>query len=137
MEYKLPNKLIIYDDYCKFCNFWVWWIIKKDKLDLFKFTGIESKIGVSVLKTQYIDNLLIDSIIYVKGGKVSIKSKGVLLILKDLNLWYSFVASILLKIGLFGFYNLFYDFIAKHRHRLFGKRTSCIIPTDHQIKKFI
>ena len=103
MEYKLPNKLIIYDDYCKFCNFWVWWIIKKDKLDLFKFTGIESKIGVSVLKTQYIDNLLIDSIVYVKGGKVSIKSKGVLLILKDLNLWYSFVASILLKIGLFGF----------------------------------
>ena len=33
--------------------------------------------------------------------------------------------------------NLFYRVLARHRYNLFGKRVSCMIPTDEVLKRFI
>lgn len=138
----MVNKILLFDGLCNLCNGSVNFILKRDKVGKFKFTSLQSEIGIKLTKKYNIDtNILarsaggVDSIILIKNNKVFIKSSAVLEILKDMPIgWRVF------RIGIFlpkFARDWLYDLIAKHRYRIFGKKDECPIPPKDVQDRFL
>jgi len=128
-------KIILFDGLCNLCNGSVRFIIKRDRLGVFKFASLQSEVGQSLLKQFCFHNKDTDSIVYIKDDKCLIRSSAVLNILKDLGgiwrLWYMFI--IIPKF----LRDFVYNAVAKSRYKIFGKRESCMIPSESTRSRFL
>lgn len=131
----LPDRLIIFDGYCKLCNGTVRFIIKRDGQKLFKFTNLQSKLAQDIQKQNRENFQNLDSIFYLKDQNLFTKSTAILEILKDLGgFWKGFYFFIIIpkfiRDGI-------YDFIAKCRYKVFGKYQKCLVPTKDVLDRFV
>ncbi len=131
----INNNIILFDGLCNLCNGSVNFILKRDKTGKFKFASLQSEIGIELCKQHNINTQLVDSIILIKNDEVFIKSAAVLEILKDLPIGWRVlrIAIILPKV----IRDWLYDFIAKHRYRIFGKKDECPIPSKDVQDRFL
>ena len=128
-------KIILFDGLCNLCNGSVQFIIKRDKLGVFKFVSLQSEIGQTLLRQFCFSNKETDSIVYIKEDKCFIQSSAVLNILKDLGgiwrLWFMFmVIPKFLR-------DFIYIVIAKTRYRIFGKRKDCLFLLENHSDRFL
>ena len=135
MNKQLTHSIILFDGVCNLCNGAVNFVIKRDPRNVFKFTPLQEKQGVLLLKKHAIDAQKLDSIVLVENKKVYTKSSAALRIARKLSgLWPLFF--VLLIIPSF-IRDGVYDFIAKNRYKWFGKKEQCIIPTPGLKEKFL
>lgn len=135
MNKQLTHSIILFDGVCNLCNGAVNFVIKRDTGNVFKFTPLQEKQGVLLLKTHAVDTQKLDSIVLIENEKVYVKSSAALRIAKKLsNLWPLFF--VLLIIPSF-IRDGVYDFIAKNRYKWFGKKEQCMIPTQGLREKFL
>ena len=136
------SNILLFDGLCNLCNGSVNFILKRDKIGKFKFASLQSEIGIELCEQHNIDiNVLarsaggVDSIILIKNDKVFIKSDAVLEILKDMSIgWRVFRIGIILPKVI---RDWLYDFIAKHRYKIFGKKDECPIPSKDVQDRFL
>ena len=126
--------IIFFDGVCNMCNSFVRLIIKLDYKELFVFCPISSKKGQKIINKFNLELKNIDSIILLKNNKITLKSEAVIEILVSLNLFFRFF--LILKILPSKLLDLIYDFIAKYRYKLFGRKESCIIPGEKYKSRF-
>jgi predicted DCC family thiol-disulfide oxidoreductase YuxK len=132
----LQKKIILFDGVCNLCNSAVQFIIKHDKKDAFRFVALQSKMGQEILIYIGADSKNIDSIVlYEPGVAYYYKSDAVLQIAKNLN--GLLPLGIVFKIIPTGIRNQFYDYIARNRYKWYGKKESCMIPTNELKSKFL
>ena len=135
MNKQLTHSIILFDGVCNLCNGAVNFVIKRDPRNVFKFTPLQEKQGVLLLKKHAVDARKLDSIVLIENGNVYIKSSAALRIAKKLSgLWPLFF--VLLIIPSF-IRDGVYDFIAKNRYKWFGKKEQCMIPTPGLREKFL
>ena len=135
MNKQLTHSIILFDGVCNLCNGAVNFVIKRDPRNVFKFTPLQEKKGVLLLKKHAVDSRKLDSIVLIENGNVYIKSSAALRIAKKLSgLWPLFF--VLLIIPSF-IRDGVYDFIAKNRYKWFGKKEQCMIPTPGFREKFL
>jgi predicted DCC family thiol-disulfide oxidoreductase YuxK len=129
------NKIILFDGVCNLCNSAINFVIKKDKKNVFRFAALQSEIGQELTSKFNIDTNKGDSIILIDGDKHYEKSSAALRIARQLSgaypLLYGFI--ILPKF----IRNTVYDYIARNRYKWFGKKESCMIPTEELKSKFL
>ncbi|MEZ4857691.1 MAG: thiol-disulfide oxidoreductase DCC family protein [Flavobacteriaceae bacterium] len=128
-------KIILFDGVCNLCNSAVNFVIRHDSKNKFKFAALQSEIGQQLISKYNIDTSQTDSIILIDNNKAYIKSTAALRIAKYLDKGYPL---------LFGFTilptflrNWVYDYIAKNRYKWYGKKDSCMIPTQELKNKFL
>ena len=110
MSRSLNSEIIIYDGICVLCNYFIRFILKKDKKAHFKVTNLQS----DFTKTKYPEILAVDSVaVILENGKILQKTKVLPLV------------RILIYVFPTFFSNIIYDFIALIRYKLFGKYTYC------------
>jgi predicted DCC family thiol-disulfide oxidoreductase YuxK len=126
--------IIFFDGVCNMCNSFVRLIIKLDYKEQFVFCPISSKKGKKIINKFNLELKNIDSIILLKNNKITLKSEAVIEILVSLNFFFRFF--LILKILPPKLLDRQYDFIAKHRYKLFGKKESCIIPDEKYKSRF-
>lgn len=129
------KKTIIFDGVCNFCNWAVNFIIKRDKQKIFMFASSQSVSGRSILTKHGIDNIGDDSIILIKGDEYLIRSDAVLEIFKYLGSGWKYTKYLRIfprKLRDWG-----YSVFAKHRYSFFGKRDSCMNPSDDVKERFL
>lgn len=130
------KKIILFDGVCNLCNASVNFIIKHDKKDLFRFVPIQSNLGQNILYYIGIQPLNMDSVIlYEPKIAYYYKSSAALEIMKNLGGFFYFI--IILKIIPRSILNMIYDFIAQNRYKWFGKKESCMIPSEELKSKFL
>lgn len=135
---KLPKDkhLILFDGVCNLCNSSVQYIINHDKKNLFLFAPLQSHIGKQIIDLHKIDCSNIDSIIlYHSSQRVYFKSTAVLKIaylLSFPNNMFSIFLIVPVVIR-----NWVYDYIAKNRYKWYGKKMSCMIPTEELKDRFL
>ena len=135
MNKQLTHSIILFDGVCNLCNEAVNFVIKRDTGNVFKFTPLQEKQGVLLLKTHAVDTQKLDSIVLIENEKVYVKSSAALRIARKLSgLWPLFF--VLLIIPSF-IRDGVYDFIAKNRYKWFGKKEQCMIPTPGLREKFL
>ena len=130
------KEIILFDGICNFCNKAVLRIIRYDKKNSFVFASIQSDIGKKITNHLGIDTLKVDTIIlYAPNISYEIKATAALKIMNKFGGFWK-----LTQVFLFipeGIRNIVYDFIAKNRYRLFGKKDACMIPSKNISDKFL
>lgn len=135
MNKQSTHSIILFDGVCNLCNGAVNFVIKRDTGNVFKFTPLQEKQGVLLLKMHAVDTQKLDSIVLIENEKVYVKSSAALRIARKMsNLWPLFF--VLLIIPSF-IRDGVYDFIAKNRYKWFGKKEQCMIPTQGLREKFL
>ena len=130
------KKIILFDGVCNLCNNSVLKVIKYDKNNRYLFAALQSKTGLEIIHQLRIDVAKIDSIIlYEPNISYDIKSTAAIKVMNSFGgfwlLTYSF------WVFPEKFRNFVYNFIAKNRYKWFGKKESCMIPTNELKAKFL
>jgi len=129
------KQIILFDGVCNFCNFWVNFVIKRDRKDLFWFAALQSEKAKELISKFNFDASKQDTFILIAGDKLYTKSTAALMICKQLNglikILFSFI--VLPKF----FRDFTYDLVAENRYKLFGRKESCRVPTEEERLKFL
>ena len=129
------KKIVLFDGVCNYCNDKINFIIKNDKQDVFRFVALQSETGQKIINYLGIDSSIDSIILYEPGYAYFIKSEAVFRIIKHLSssvrllLFFNFIPT--------SIKNIFYDLISKNRYNWYGKKESCMMPTEDVKRKFI
>ena len=122
MSKSLNNEIIIYDGICVLCNYFIQFILEKDRKAHFKVTNLQSE----YTKTKYPEVLSVDSVaVILENGNILQKSKAVHYILQKIKVL--LLIRILISVLPTFFSNIIYDCVALIRYKLFGKYQQCPI----------
>jgi len=127
-------KILFFDGYCSVCNTFVDWGLKNDRTQAIQFASLQGETARQKIQDQkYLQDL--NSVVYLRDGKIYDQSDAVLYFLKDTGSWAS---------GLFLFLivpkmirDFIYSLFAKYRYSLFKKRDHCRIPTESEKKRLL
>ncbi len=129
------HSIILFDGVCNLCNGAVQFVIKHDKQKHFMFASLQSDAGQQLLKQHQLPQQNFNSFILIENNKAFIKSTAALMVAKQL--------SGIIKL-LYGFIivppfirNSVYNFIAKNRYKWFGKKDTCMMPTQNLTSRFL
>lgn len=128
-------QVVIFDGVCNLCNNFVNLIIKRDKKSAFKFSAIGSDYSKSVEEKFKVNLEELDTVVLIENENIFIKSTAVMKICRQLGFPYNLLV-VFYAIPRF-FRNKIYDFVARNRYKVFGKRNSCMIPTPDVLNRFI
>jgi predicted DCC family thiol-disulfide oxidoreductase YuxK len=109
-------------------------VIKRDPKGIFKFASLQSNTGSSILN-QYGYRKDLHSIVLIDGDTLYTESTAILHIISNLTGAVKILS--LFKIVPKPLRDRLYQFGARYRYRLFGKQTSCMIPTEEIKRRFI
>ena len=129
------NNVVFFDGYCNLCSNSVLFIIKNENLDELRFTSINSIFSKKFFKKNNINELEVNSILYLSNGKLYDKSDAALEISARLNLPYKLFY--LFKIIPKFLRDKIYLLVANNRYRIFGKKTKCFMSSYSKKYKFI
>ena len=129
------NDIVLFDGVCNLCSRSVFFIIQRDRKEIFKFASLQSSFGQQQLDKFKIDKNLLHSLILIRSNQIFHRSDAALEIAKQLSgAWpVLYIFKILPRFLRDGIYNL----IARNRYRLFGKKDACWIPTPELKERFL
>ena len=131
----MENPVILFDGVCNFCNGSVNMIIRQDSKKIFRFAPIQSVAGQRLLKEYGIQEVSPDSFVLIENGKAYTASTAGLRVSKHLP-WYWKWTQLLWIIPKF-IRDAVYHFIARNRYRWFGRKESCMVPSQDIRERFI
>lgn len=127
------DRIILFDGVCNLCNGFVQFIIKRDKLYIFRFASLQSDFAKGLLE-QHPQLKKVDAVIFLNKDQIFIKSDAAIEIAQNLKGWkwmkYLYIFPKPLR-------DLVYDLIAKYRYKLFGKKDTCMIPAKSIKNRFV
>ena len=129
------KQIILFDGVCNFCNFWVNFVIKRDKKDLFRFGALQLAKSKDLTNRFNFDTSNLDTFVLIAGDKFFTKSTAALMVCKELNGMVKIMYPIIFLPKFFR--DFIYDLIARYRYKLFGRRDTCRVPTEAEKKKFL
>lgn len=130
------KKIILFDGVCNLCDSAVQFVIKQDKKDVFRFVALQSELGQQILKHIGINPTHINSIVlYEPSIAYYYKSDAAIQIARNLGGFFHF--GTIFRIIPTGIRNQLYDYIAKNRYKWYGKKESCMMPTEELKAKFL
>jgi predicted DCC family thiol-disulfide oxidoreductase YuxK len=119
------DDIILYDGVCIFCSRWIRFVAKRDVMQRFRFTPIQSGYGSRLADTFGIDPNHPDTNAVIHDGVAYFKSDAALTVLSLLPGWrwtrVLFAVPAALR-------NPVYNLIAKNRYRIFGRTDACMVP---------
>lgn len=136
MEFPKDKKIILFDGVCNLCESSVQFIIQHDKKDVFRFVALQSELGKKIVQYIGIESVNLDSILlYNPGVAYHYKSNAAIEIAKDLTGVYQFAT--IFRILPTSIRDKIYDYVAKNRYHWYGKKESCLLPTNELKSKFL
>ena len=125
-------RIIFFDGYCNLCSGLLDFISSKDIAAKFAFIPLQSELALEILiqngyHAEKIKNL--ENVVYLRQQQLKTKSDAILAILWDIGGIYRLSYALYLIPSFIR--NKVYDFIAKSRYFLFGKRKTCRLPTTN------
>lgn len=126
-------KILFFDGFCSICNGVVDWSLKHDHRQIVQFASLQGKTAHQKLPQSYLSS--IETVIYLRNGKIYERSDAILFLLKDLGGWTSFLSK--LRIIPRSFRDFFYKIIARNRYIFFKKREVCRLPTPTEKERLL
>jgi predicted DCC family thiol-disulfide oxidoreductase YuxK len=135
-ETRESTSVVLFDGECNLCDRAVQFMLQRDRAKRLRFASRQSPAAQRLLQQIGCKREdLPESIALVEDGKVYTKSTAALRIAKRLGgLWQ--LASVFLIIPA-PLRNVVYDWIARNRHKWFGKRDECMLPTAETRERFL
>ena len=128
------ERVVLFDGVCKLCNGWAKFLIRHDREALFRLCSVQSDEGQAILRWFGLPTEHFDTMAYVEGAELFVRSTAVLRIFAQLPAPWHFVAWLRLIPRLLR--DWCYDRIALNRYRLFGRYDSCLLPDADHARRF-
>ncbi len=128
--------IVLFDGHCGLCSGVVQTLLRIDKRAMLHFAPLQSAFAKTRLADAGLDPLGTDTIVFFdQQGKAFIKSDAALEIARTIGgVWrLAGVAQVLPK----GARDKLYDFVARHRFRVFGQTESCWLPKPEWRRRFL
>ncbi len=126
------SEYVFYDGHCGLCHRAVKFILKHDRSgNAFRFAPLQGETIQSLVPADQRAGLPDSFVVLTRDGSLLMRSNASLHILQTLGGGWKILAKVLRVIPL-GFRDLVYDFVARIRYRLFGRRDDLcpIVPPD-------
>jgi predicted DCC family thiol-disulfide oxidoreductase YuxK len=127
--------ILLFDGECNLCNLSVQFILKHEKNEELRFAAIQSTAGQEKLAQYNMVRGQLDSVLLIMNGRVYAASDAAILLSDFLKFPWSmgrYLRAVPRPIR-----NVFYEKIAKNRYRWFGKKDSCMLPSEPLRKRFL
>ncbi len=134
------HPIVLYDGLCGMCDGIVQFLLRHDTKDLFRFAPQQSEFAQQTLARHALDARTIETICLIEDfnlptERVLTKSDATLQIARGLGgIWKVFLLARLLPHSL---RDVAYDFVARNRYHVFGRRTECRLPSAKDQHKFL
>nr|WP_314494942.1 DCC1-like thiol-disulfide oxidoreductase family protein [uncultured Chryseobacterium sp.] len=126
--------IVFFDGECGVCNFWVQWILERDKNDQFMFASLQSDFGQKFLSERGLETKVFNTMYLWKQNDYYLtKSRAVLQIANLLGGIYKFSAVGKLIPSFLS--DKVYDIVSENRMKMANQK--CYLPTPQERKKFI
>lgn len=129
-----PDGLVLFDGVCVLCAGWVQFIIARDPEARFRFLPMQTERGRTLAGQLGIEPDEPQTNAVILAGQVFFKSDSAIKVLERLPRW-SWVRAFAAVPR--PARDWLYDRIARNRYRLFGKRTTCLVPTLEVKRHFL
>ncbi|MCJ7933140.1 MAG: DUF393 domain-containing protein [Chryseobacterium sp.] len=126
--------IVFFDGDCGVCNFWVQWILERDKNDRFMFASLQSDFGQQFLSERGLQTNDFNTMYLWKPKQYYLTKSRAVLTIADL-LGGIYKLSAIGKIIPTFLSDKAYDVISRNRMKLANQK--CYLPDQHQKKKFI
>jgi predicted DCC family thiol-disulfide oxidoreductase YuxK len=132
--------IVLYDGLCGLCDGVVQFLLRHDRKDVFRFAAQQSDFAQQILMRHGQGTNGADSIRVIENygsptEKILIKSEATLRIAERLGgIW---KLALIAHIMPHWLRDACYDWIARNRYKIFGKRNACRIPTANDRHKFL
>ncbi|MCF8302686.1 MAG: DCC1-like thiol-disulfide oxidoreductase family protein [Bacteroidales bacterium] len=126
--------IVLFDGVCNLCNWWVNWLDKHDKKDMFRLAHLQSPAANQLFNRLNISGAF-NSVVLITGENYYVRSEAVLRIFKAIGgvyklFWVFHVLPRALRDKL-------YDYIARKRYQWFGREDTCQVPSPKMRKRFL
>lgn len=133
------ERVLLYDGVCGLCNRMTHFILPRDPGGLFRYASLQSAYARNVLERHNRTTSDLDTVyLLIRDGdseQLLGRSDAALYILGKLT-WPWKAATILRLLPPF-IRDAAYDFVARHRYRVFGKHQTCPVPKPKWQQRFI
>lgn len=127
--------VVLFDGVCNLCSFWVRFAIARDPAARLRFAPVQSDLGQDFLRRRSLPTDVFESFYLIEDGHVYEKSAAFLRMVRHLRRpWPLLRAARILPRPL---RDWLYDRIARNRYRLFGRRSSCLMPSPEVASRFL
>ncbi len=130
-----PDGLMLFDGVCHLCDGVVRTVLRLDRKGVIRFTPIQSPYGRRLAHVHALDPEAPESFLFFDDGRPLAKTAAVGALLRRLPAPWRWLA--LIDRLPQGPADAAYDWVARHRYRLFGKADHCIVPTPEQRARFV
>ncbi|APO73885.1 thiol-disulfide oxidoreductase domain-containing protein [Rhizobium etli 8C-3] len=127
--------VIIFDGECVFCSGWVKFALRHDKAGRYRFLAAQSPLGAALYRHYGLDERDYETNILIEDGRAHFKSEGSIRMIARLGFPWSLVSI---------FYILprpladrLYEFVARNRLKIAGRRTTCYVPSPEERSRFL
>jgi len=131
----MHNSTILFDGICNLCNGAVKFIIKHDKKEKFRFGSLQSDSAKKLLEPYHLPTEELNSFVLIEDGKIYLRSRAVLRIASQLDGAWKLTSAFYIFPSFIS--DAVYNFVAKTRYKVFGKREKCMAPTTELKNRFI
>jgi len=131
----MHNPILLFDGVCNLCNGMMKFVLSHEKESVIRFAALQSAAGQKVLEQFNRKNINLKSILYIENDIIYEKSDAAFKIANHLSApwsWIVFFRFVPVKIR-----DYLYDLISKHRYRIFGKSSSCMLPDPKWEQRFL
>ena len=127
--------IVLFDGVCNLCNGFVNFIIKVDRKNKIKFAPLQSNYAKNFILKEPINIDEPDSVIVIINDTVYTKSSAAIKVLYEIGgFWKAFYVLLIIPKFIRDF---FYSIISRNRYRIFGKRTSCMVPNSKYKERYL
>jgi len=130
-----PTHVIVFDGVCNFCSAYVRFVVRRDRSRRFRFAPLQSVTGAGLLRLHGLDPADVNTFLLVKNDRAYTRSDAVIEVSKDLDGCWK--AGRFLAVIPRPFRDRLYDFLARNRYRLFGRKDVCVVPTEDMADRFL
>lgn len=125
----------VFDSACVLCDGGVHYTLKHEKTESIRFVSIQSDVGRALAREHGLDPDDPQTFLFIEDGRAFEKSDAVIALARHLKGPAGWVsrARLLPK----PLRDLAYLLIARNRYRLFGRKTTCMVPTPETRHRFV
>lgn len=131
----LPRPIVYFDGTCNLCDRSVNFLLKHDKNKRFLFAQLQSAAGQKALRESGCAHLATGTVLLYYRGKYHSRSSAALHSLWLLGGWWRL--SMALYIVPSFLRNAIYNYVAANRHKWFGSKQACLLPTAEVRERFV
>lgn len=130
----MPLPLVLYDGTCGLCDGFVQWLLRRDRAGVLRFAPLDGPTA-AVVRARHPEIAGVDSVVLVDAAGTHVRSEAALRTVAALGGGWRLVA--LARVVPRGLRDAAYDVVARTRHRWFGRRVACRVPSAAERERFI